>query len=270
MRGQVVELPWPPKELSPNARVHWASRHRKAKQYREACYLLAKQAGLTAPREGRLLLMMEFVPPDRRRRDDDNMVGAFKYARDGLAAAGGGARVRDKADSAFGFDGKYDAGNCSIYLGTGRDIGLFGGGLTLTPEASMQLGYYYQDRHRETSSTGLRRNVSSYDQFSAQSSLGATLALEKEVNGIIWKPELRLRWLHEFETDADPLSYTLVGGLGSKYSATVNAPEEDIFETGLGLSCTLQKNLSLVFDVDWRRGDDYDAYTGSGRIVYRF
>jgi len=87
MRGQVVELPWPPKELSPNARVHWASRHRKAKQYREACYLLAKQAGLTAPREGRLLLMMEFVPPDRRRRDDDNMVGAFKYARDGLAAA---------------------------------------------------------------------------------------------------------------------------------------------------------------------------------------
>lgn len=187
-----------------------------------------------------------------------------------LAAAGGGARVRDKANSAFGFEGKYDAGNGSIYLGGGREIGLFDGLLILTPEASMQLGYYYQDRHRETSTTGLRRNVSSYDQFSAQSSLGATLALEKEMNGIIWKPELRVRWLHEFETDADPLSYTLVGGLGSIYSATVNSPEEDIFETGLGLSCTLPKNLSLVFDVDWRCGDDYDAYTGSGRIVYRF
>ncbi|MBN2703418.1 MAG: autotransporter domain-containing protein [Pontiellaceae bacterium] len=187
-----------------------------------------------------------------------------------LALAGGGGRVRDKVSSAFGFEGKYDAGNGSLYFGTGRDIGLFGGGLTFTPEASMQLGYYYQDSHRETSVTGLQRNVSDYDQFSAQSSLGATLALEKEVNGIIWKPELRLRWLHEYETDADPLSYTLVGGLGSKYSATVNSPEEDIFETGLGLSCTLQNDLSLVFDVDWRRGDDYDAYTGSGRIVYRF
>lgn len=89
MRSQVVELPWPPKGLSPNARVHWAVRHKLAKTYRETCRLLGKQAGLAAPGEGRLLLDMEFVPPDRRRRDDDNMIGAFKYARDGLAAAMG-------------------------------------------------------------------------------------------------------------------------------------------------------------------------------------
>ncbi|MBN2684137.1 MAG: autotransporter domain-containing protein [Pontiellaceae bacterium] len=187
-----------------------------------------------------------------------------------LALAAGGGRVTDKASSAFGFQGKYDAGNGSVYLGGGREIGLFGGGLTFTPEASMQLGYYYQDRHRETTLGGLGRNVDSYDQFSAQSSVGATLALEKEVGNAVWQPELSVRWLHEYEPDADPLNYTIFGGLGTQYSAVVNSPEEDIIETGLGLSCTLQNNISLRFDVDWRRGDDYDAYTGSGRIVYRF
>ncbi|GAB3484351.1 RusA family crossover junction endodeoxyribonuclease [Azotobacter salinestris] len=81
-----LELPWPPKELSPNARVHWAKRGKVAKAYRAACHLLAKKAGLLAP-AGRALLMLEFVPPDRRRRDDDNMLASFKAGRDGLAEA---------------------------------------------------------------------------------------------------------------------------------------------------------------------------------------
>ncbi|MBN2684136.1 MAG: autotransporter domain-containing protein [Pontiellaceae bacterium] len=187
-----------------------------------------------------------------------------------MALAVGGGSVKDTANSAFAFQGDYDAGNGSLYLGGGREMELLDGLLILTPEASMQLGYYYQDSHLETSLSGLSRNVDSYDQFSAQSSVGATLALQKEVDGIIWQPELRVRWLHEFENDADPLSYTLVGGLGSQYSAALNAPEENVFETGLGLSCTLTNDLSLQFDVDWRRGDDYDAYTGSGRFIYRF
>lgn len=83
-----LELPWPPKELSPNARVHWAVKSKKAKAYRSACYLLAKQAGLVAP-AGDLLLSLEFLPPDRRRRDDDNLLAAFKAGRDGLAEAMG-------------------------------------------------------------------------------------------------------------------------------------------------------------------------------------
>lgn len=82
----MLELPWPPKELSPNSRTHWAKRSKLAKAYRSACHLLCKQAGLTAP-EGRSLLVLEFVPPDRRKRDDDNMLSAFKSGRDGLADA---------------------------------------------------------------------------------------------------------------------------------------------------------------------------------------
>lgn len=83
-----VDLPWPPKELSPNARVHWSKKSKAAKSYRAACFLLAQQAKLTAPEAtGRLHLWLSFFPPDRRHRDDDNMIAAFKSGRDGIADA---------------------------------------------------------------------------------------------------------------------------------------------------------------------------------------
>lgn len=82
----MIELPWPPAVLSPNARAHWATRSKAAKAYRQACYLLTRQSGIVAP-AGRVLLALEFVPPDRRRRDDDNCLAAFKAGRDGVADA---------------------------------------------------------------------------------------------------------------------------------------------------------------------------------------
>ena len=122
----------------------------------------------------------------------------------------------------------------------------------------------------ETTTTGLSRNVDAYDQFSLLSSVGSTLAFQKQVGDVLWQPELRLHWLHEFENDADPLSYTLVGGLGNQYSASLNAPEENVIETGIGLSCELPNDVSLLFEVNWRRGDDYEAYTAGGRVVWPF
>lgn len=82
----MIDLPWPPRELSPNARVHWSVKARKAKAYRNTCYLLTKEALIKAP-EGRAVLSLCFVPPDRRHRDDDNLVAAFKAGRDGIAEA---------------------------------------------------------------------------------------------------------------------------------------------------------------------------------------
>lgn len=81
-----VTLPWPPRELSPNARAHWSKKSKVAKNYRRTCHLLCFDAGLTAP-AARMRLVLEFVPPDLRRRDDDNMLAAFKAGRDGIADA---------------------------------------------------------------------------------------------------------------------------------------------------------------------------------------
>lgn len=81
-------LPWPPRVLSPNARVHWSVKSKAAKLYRSQCYWICKQSGLVAPEtDGRLHLWIDFYPPDRRRRDDDNIAASFKSARDGIADA---------------------------------------------------------------------------------------------------------------------------------------------------------------------------------------
>lgn len=82
-----VTLPWPMKELSPNARVHWARLAKAKKSYRSACFWLAKEAKLQAPAEGVIRIEMAFYPPCRRTRDEDNLLASMKSGLDGLADA---------------------------------------------------------------------------------------------------------------------------------------------------------------------------------------
>lgn len=83
-----VTLPWPPKELSPNARLHWAKLAKAKKAYRQHCQLLALEAGIRGPvPDDRLHVELTFYPPDRRHRDQDNMLAAMKSGLDGLADA---------------------------------------------------------------------------------------------------------------------------------------------------------------------------------------
>ena len=85
-----VVLPWPCRELSPNARVHWTKKARAAKNYRAIALVMAhvkarqlnRPSGLESARVG-----IEFYPPDNRRRDLDNMLASMKPAIDGIAAA---------------------------------------------------------------------------------------------------------------------------------------------------------------------------------------
>jgi len=83
-----ITLPWPPKQLSPNARIHWSTRARHAKAYKAACYAIARQAGLTTPYPaGKIALRLDFYAPARRRRDLDNLLASMKAGIDGVAWA---------------------------------------------------------------------------------------------------------------------------------------------------------------------------------------
>ncbi|MBX9754799.1 MAG: endodeoxyribonuclease RusA [Pseudomonadaceae bacterium] len=82
----MIVLPWPPKELSPNARCHWRKSAPIRAKYRADCYLLCKASGIKAP-EGKILWVVEFFPPDRRAYDDDNLLARTKALRDGVAEA---------------------------------------------------------------------------------------------------------------------------------------------------------------------------------------
>lgn len=89
MPEQVVTIPWPLKGLSPNARMHWAALARVKKEYRAACYVLAKQARMQAPSAGLIRIDLEFHQPSRRDYDRDNLIASMKAGLDGLADAMG-------------------------------------------------------------------------------------------------------------------------------------------------------------------------------------
>lgn len=87
------ELPWPPKELSPNAGTgwHWSRKHKIGKKYKNDCgwaILNHKHSGdlpLIASRDRRLVLHITFHPPTRHRNDKDNLIARFKYGQDAIA-----------------------------------------------------------------------------------------------------------------------------------------------------------------------------------------
>ena len=84
-----IELPWPPRDLSPNSRVHWSVRAKAAKNYRETCWALTMASNVKPGSARPIMLKVTFLAPDRRRRDDDNIIAAWKAGRDGLADAWG-------------------------------------------------------------------------------------------------------------------------------------------------------------------------------------
>jgi len=91
-----LTLPWPAKELSPNARLHWAQVAKYKKAYRMACFALALQAGwrrIDVGTTGDIHLWVDFYPPDKRHRDMDNMLASCKALFDGVADA---LEVNDK------------------------------------------------------------------------------------------------------------------------------------------------------------------------------
>lgn len=81
-----ITLPWPPRELSPNARhAHWAQLARAKRSYRAACAMQARVQGASRMLADRLAVHLRFIPPDRRARDLDNCIAAMKAGLDGLA-----------------------------------------------------------------------------------------------------------------------------------------------------------------------------------------
>lgn len=88
-----IELPWPPTELSPNARVHWRPKAEATKVTRSgACWLtkeaLAEQGGVITPLPSqRVPMRWTFHPPRAGRFDRDNAIARCKALQDGIADA---------------------------------------------------------------------------------------------------------------------------------------------------------------------------------------
>lgn len=86
-QNNTITFPWPPRELSPNVRVHWSVKARATRAYRRECMVITRNSGIVALNSYRISLFVTFYPPDRRRRDDDNVFASAKAMRDGIADA---------------------------------------------------------------------------------------------------------------------------------------------------------------------------------------
>jgi crossover junction endodeoxyribonuclease RusA len=86
-----VTLGWPSVDLSPNARVHWATLARAKKHARNEAYFQVWQARahwLYLPkRELSVSAQVTFYPPNANRRDVDNFIARIKPHLDGIADA---------------------------------------------------------------------------------------------------------------------------------------------------------------------------------------
>ena len=93
-----IVLGWPPSDLSPNKRLHWAKLATAKKQYRKDCLSVTKEQlkkykSVYEKIPEKLVLEMLFIPPDKRSYDRDNLVARMKAGIDGLSDA---LRINDK------------------------------------------------------------------------------------------------------------------------------------------------------------------------------
>jgi crossover junction endodeoxyribonuclease RusA len=83
----LIELGWPAKQLSPNARVHHMVKHRYAKAAKIEAGWATKAA---QPRDfggDRFDIHIRAYPPVNRNRDADNLIASMKAHLDGIAGA---------------------------------------------------------------------------------------------------------------------------------------------------------------------------------------
>jgi crossover junction endodeoxyribonuclease RusA len=82
-----VEIPFPPRELSPNGRCHWRVKARVGKDYKKDVFWLCRSANLAVESCEKVDVWLDFYPPDKRHYDADNLVSRLKSGLDGIAEA---------------------------------------------------------------------------------------------------------------------------------------------------------------------------------------
>ena len=86
-----IILPWPDRDLSPNARLHWAPEAKAAAQALHDGYWSTKEQApfgiIDWTTWKTILAQYTFNPPDRRRRDQDNYAAMMKSYQDGVCQA---------------------------------------------------------------------------------------------------------------------------------------------------------------------------------------
>lgn len=168
-------------------------------------------------------------------------------------------------------NGSYKSSSASGYIGAGMKFEV-SKAIAITPEASMLATYYEQDAY-DRKIISETQVIGAYDEWSYLGAIGLNIASAKKINwdnaGLVFTPEVRGHWLHEFNDEPADITYTMQGSEGH---LGVRARDADMFKLGLGFDIWNWKYQNTMFEIDYDGlfGESFTSHTISGKISHRF
>jgi outer membrane autotransporter protein len=164
--------------------------------------------------------------------------------------------------------GDTDGGEIDALFGTGYDFKA--GGFTFGPTASFNYTYVGFKGYTETGSLA-PLNIHGDNENSYRSAFGAKLSYDCKCGGLIFRPEVRAAWQHEYGQTAYALDSSFANGAGSSF--TVNGPAigRDSCLLGAGFALQLNDRTTIYTYYDGelgRKNYQSNAVTGGLRVAF--
>ena len=121
--------------------------------------------------------------------------------------------------------------------------------------------------------SGFKQTFEDHRTESIQTGLGATFAMEEELDEMTLVPEFNFHWFHEFNNGEEDLSYTLSSGVGTPVSATTRtrSKDADFFRIGTGLGILdIGENSDVSINYSYEFSSSYVNQTVSLTYKYLF
>jgi outer membrane autotransporter protein len=137
------------------------------------------------------------------------------------------------------------------------------GAVQIRPLAAIQLDYLMQDNFVETGAGIYDLSVDKQNTGSYQSILGVVVSSDIKLGASAsLKPELRLKWAHEFSNDDHMINAHFAGvGTGS-FTVAAETLNRDTAIVGAGLDLMFNKSVSAYIQYDAELNSDYITQTG--------
>jgi outer membrane autotransporter protein len=201
-------------------------------------------------------------------------VGAFAtYFSNGFyvdVAGGGGWNSYDIRRTALMGDarGKTDGSEVNALGAVGYDWKV--GCLNIGPTASIQYTNVNIDRYTETGSL-VPLQIQDQSEDSLRSTVGLRASYDIKAGSVIFRPEARAAWLHEYYDQAYPIDARLASGGGSILTAFGPTVGRDAAQIRAGVSAQLSRAFAVYVYYDGIVGrSNYNSNGASGGFSFSF